>query len=286
MSSSPEKREVSGSEIDGHDPASRTGDRAFGNYLTPDQRETNRKDAIKKLEVDRLRSRPVEQFHDEVKEAEAWLDDTIGKRDGNHAHARRVVVRHWTLHGIWRDEFQFSGPSQWKHDDPDSVEPKCETEGDDNASLLTREERQSAETQQLKGYEASRPCHRFQFQILLEINSLIQAMATPLDFNISPKDPSEAPEEGLRKWIQALDPEIMKKRSQLLPNITTKAYWRVKRNWQNRGIWDDTWPMVPVSSWNWKHERPLEDLIREAGLEEPSKPESPKGADSSGSTRA
>ncbi|KAH7276144.1 hypothetical protein NW759_006013 [Fusarium solani] len=255
--------------------------------------EKRRQATIKKLEADRLRSRPEEQFHDEVKEAEVWLDDIIGKRDGNHMLARKRIVGHWIFQGIWRNEFQFSGPSQWKHEDPDSVEPKCETEGDGNAFSLTREEIQPAETQQLKGAEvddqeerereASRPFHRFVYQIFIEAERLFETMATPLDFKISSKDPSEAPEEGIQEYYQALGPEIKKKRSQPPPDIATKAYWRVKRKWQNRGIWDDAWPMMPGSSW--KHERPLEDLIHQAGLEEPSKPESPKGADSPGSTR-
>lgn len=173
------------------------------------------------------------------------------------------------------------------------MEPKCETEGDDNPFSLTREETQSAETKQLKGAEvddqeerereASRPFYRFVFLIFIEAERLFETMATPLDFRISPKDPSEVPEEGLQEYYQALGPEIRKKRSQPPPDIDRQAYWRVKRKWQNRGIWDDAWPMMP--DFSWKHERPLEDLIREAGLEEPSKPGSPKGADSPGSTR-
>ncbi|KAJ3465026.1 hypothetical protein MRS44_005684 [Fusarium solani] len=149
--------------------------------------EKRRQATIKKLEADRLRSRPEEQFHDE---------------------------------GIWRNEFQFSGPSQWKHEDPDSVEPKCKTESDGNAFSLTQEEIQPAETQQLKGAEvddqeerereASRPFHRFVYQVFIEAERLFETMATPLDFKISPKDPSEAPEEGIQEYYQALGPEIKK----------------------------------------------------------------------------
>lgn len=92
---------------------------------------------------------------------------------------------------------------------------------------------------------------------------MLETMATPPDFKISPKDPSEDPEEGLKAYYQALGPEIKKKRSQPPPDTDTKAYWRVHCKWQNRGIWDDAWPMMPESSW--KHERPLEDLIRLKG---------------------
>ncbi|KAJ4160176.1 hypothetical protein NW754_003300 [Fusarium falciforme] len=112
----------------------------------------------------------------------------------------------------------------------------------------------------------SRPFCRFVHQISLEHERMLETMATPPDFKISPKDPSEDPEEGLKAYYQALGPEIKKKRSQPPPDIDTKAYWRVQH-------------------FSWKHERPLEDLIRQAGLEEPSKPESPKGADSPGSMR-
>ncbi|KAL6352559.1 hypothetical protein LRP88_13023 [Fusarium phalaenopsidis] len=98
------------------------------------RRERQRQEKIKKLEAERLRSRPEEQFQDEVEEEEQ-------------------VIKRWIDQGIWRNEFRFSGPSKWKHEDPTSVEPKCGNEGDGIAFSLPREETKSAETEELKGTE-------------------------------------------------------------------------------------------------------------------------------------
>ncbi|KAJ4200213.1 hypothetical protein NW767_007734 [Fusarium falciforme] len=182
--------------------------------------EKRRQDAIKKLEVDRLRSRPEEQFNDEVEEVEPWLKEIIGERPGNKSFAKKIVEYRWRKQKIWRDEFEAHGPRKWKHEDP---------------PVGTYEKGERAN---------SRPSCRFVHQISLEHERMLETMATPPDFKISPKDPSEDPEEGLKAYYQALGPEIKKKRSQPPPDIDTKAYWRVQRKRQNRGIWDDAWPMM------------------------------------------
>ncbi|RMJ15193.1 hypothetical protein CDV36_005095 [Fusarium kuroshium] len=257
------------------------------------KREKMRQEIIKKLEADRLRSRPEEQFHDEVKEEEAWLDDIIGKRDGNISLARKRVVKRWIDQGIWRDEFQFSGPSQWKHEDPGSVEPKCEIEGDGNAFSLSRDKTESAETEQLKGdeveaqqkreREASRPFHRFISSILLERSKFLETMATPPNFKLTPKDPSEDSEEGLKEYYRILGPAIKEMQSQYNPHLTSNVTYILKYKWNRRGIWDHSWGQG-MPDMSWKHERPVEECTHEADMLIETEPESPKGADSTPST--
>lgn len=274
-------------------PESPTGSWKFGDYLVRNWRETCRQDNLKKLETDRLRSRPEEQFHDEVKEEETWLNDIIGKRDGNPLLARKTVMKRWIDQGIWRDEFRFSGPSKWKHEDPACMEPKCETEVDGNAFSLPREETKSAETERAKGVEvdaqrereldASRPFHRFIYQVLVDREKLLETYATPIEFKLSPKDPSEDSEEGLKAYYQALAPEIAEKKYQHLPHLSSLASSTVKYKWEKRGIWDEAWE-GKMPDMSWKHERPLETLIREAWLDEDTEPDSPQGVDSTPST--
>lgn len=78
----------------------------FGSCVPPsaweqrDNLEKYRQETVQKLEANRLRSCPEEQFHDEVKEEEIWLDDIIGRRDGNHLLARKRIVKRWIVQGI------------------------------------------------------------------------------------------------------------------------------------------------------------------------------------------
>ncbi|RSL43023.1 hypothetical protein CEP54_015253 [Fusarium duplospermum] len=267
--------------------------RALSSREKREQREKERQETIKKLEVDRLCSRPEEQFHDEVKEEEAWLDDIIGKRDGNLLLARKRVVQRWIDQGIWRKDFEFSGPSRWKHEDPGSAELKCEIEGDGKAFSLSRDKTQSAESEQLKGNdvedqqererEASRPFHRFIYHIMLERKKFLETMATPPDFKLSPKDPSEDSEEGLKEYYRILGPAIKEKQSQYLPHLTSMVTDILKYKWHRRGIWDHSWGQG-MPDMTWKHERPVEECTREADMLVETEPESSKGADSTPST--
>lgn len=45
-----------------------------------------------------------------------------------------------------------------------------------------------------------------------------------------------------------------------MEDINTKAYETVKAKWIKFGIWKKTWGFLPGMSW--KHEHPLEDLLR------------------------
>ncbi|KAL2692472.1 hypothetical protein Neosp_002882 [[Neocosmospora] mangrovei] len=253
-----------------------------------------RQETVKKLEANRLRSRPEEQFHDEVKEEEIWLDDIIGKRDGNHLLARKRIVERWIDQGIWRNEFQFSGPSKWKHEVPNSVESKSEYEGDGNAFSLTREEKQSTELEQLKEAEvddqedcvrdASRPFQRFFYQIMVGHKKFLETMATPPDFKITPKDSSEDSEEGLKEYYRILGPAIKEKRSQHSPQLPTLVSDILRYKWQRRGIWDNAWGEGLPAMTTWKHERPIEECAREADMLLGTVPDSPQGANSVPST--
>lgn len=44
-------------------------------------------------------------------------------------------------------------------------------------------------------------------------------------------------------------------------DINTKAYENVKNTWEKRGIWNVRWGILPGTSW--KHEQPLEDLLKD-----------------------
>lgn len=231
------------------------------------------KEKIKELEADRLRSRPEEQFHDEVEDEETWLNQRIGKRDGNYFLARKRIIKRWIDQGIWRNEFRFSGPSKWKHEDPTSVEPKCEYEDDGIAFSLPREETKSTEMEELEGAEmderqerereASRPVYRFFYQMMVEYKKLLEfAASLHLKLDLSPKDPSEDAEEALEAYYQVVGPEIKKKRYQEM-RLTDEVSHDLRCKWDERGIWDKEWK-DGMPDLLWKHERSIEQCICQA----------------------
>ncbi|KAJ4315064.1 hypothetical protein N0V84_008576 [Fusarium piperis] len=237
--------------------------------LTPSLREMCCWEKVMERNANRLRSRPEEQLYDEIEEEKTWLNGIIGKRHGNSSLACGIVAKRWIDQGIWRDEFIFGEGTKWKHEDSASVELKCKTEGDGNAFSLTGQETRSLEAGNVRGAkvqaqererEASRPFHRFVYQVLIEREKLLETLATPPGFKISPKDPSEDSDEGLEAYYEALGPEIRKKHSEHLPDVNSKACEVVKCKWQKRGIWDDAWG-GSMPGMSWKHEIPLVEFL-------------------------
>ncbi|KAM0426330.1 hypothetical protein ACHAPT_008370 [Fusarium lateritium] len=225
---------------------------ALGDLMTLDGKERRSQNKKQQIKNDRLRSFPAQQLHDEVTGEERWLEH-IGKGGGRHERAQLAhenVKKRWEEQGIW------------------------------NVSLLTGA--LSSESER----KAWRPSNRFRDQMSVERQRLLQLHENP------PRGPGlkrasrlEDLEKAVNAHREALGGSLREELSRIPRLLDTTAYILVKAGWERRGIWDDAWGK-DMPGELWKHERSLEDLIREAGLEgvEDSDTESQKGADSTTST--
>ncbi|KAI1185500.1 hypothetical protein F5B17DRAFT_407758 [Nemania serpens] len=174
----------------------------------------------------------------------------------------------WVEQGIWNEKWDSSsGDWRWKHEEPPTPERRDEgrvifgnrreDEGrgifgnrreDEGRGIfgITREdaERTDEEPKQTEASQsarqrerdASRPFYQFIFQVTKQREHIQQQLP-----------PDQATASGLA-------------------DINTKAYEAIKKTWIRRGIWNMKWGILPGMSW--RHEQPLEKMLREEFGEE------------------
>jgi hypothetical protein len=189
---------------------------------------------------------PSNQFRNQTSEertriVEAELNGTQPVPVGTDflKFAEANVKARWLEQGIWDKRWDKNGnPGRnWKHERSLDLESELEVETKANLfslpserKVLKRKRNRKHQTQIIeqkcvreREREASRPINQFFYQISKE-----------------------------REYVQHFP---------LAPDVNTVAYERVKSTWERRGIWDRRWIILPGMSW--KHEQPLEDMLRE-----------------------
>ncbi|KJK93785.1 hypothetical protein H633G_02288 [Metarhizium anisopliae BRIP 53284] len=260
----------------------------------PSDEEQRRSDLKWKLILEHRASFPSEQLlaqeHEEIGRLIKLTDDPIRRRripvgTNYHKLAEENVMKRWVEQGIWNEEWKPRSVWRWKHEEP--LDPKFESNKDKTAGTESRlfgpppEEIESPPRPQqgVQGMpmteerprirererEASRPYHQFVYQVSKERELILDEMNPPeaADFSYP------------NQWSPVLHPaalhgEAGRQRTPTEPNleysvstpdINTTAYERVKNTWVRRGIWNKKWGILPGMSW--KHEQPLEEMLRE-----------------------
>ncbi|KAK0102634.1 hypothetical protein ONS95_006238 [Cadophora gregata] len=163
--------------------------------------------------------------------------------------ARRTVRKRWVEQGIWNKKWTYEDIGRWKHEEPLELESESETDTEVECSLprfyifsprrpkSDEEKRRIAERLVVREREreASRPYHQFVYQVSKERERIKEKSADGESVNAD--------------------------------DINTKAYKIVKNIWNNQGMWKTSWGMLPGMSW--KHEQPLEEMVREEMVDDP-----------------
>ncbi|KAJ4307737.1 hypothetical protein N0V84_012527 [Fusarium piperis] len=196
-----------------------------------------------KLTRDRDASMPCKQFGDEVNEELNRLAQDDADRThsipchtyNHHLVAEENVKKKWKVEGIWNDKWTPLGPDPWlwKHEE----------------SLSSGS---PATDQQRREREASRPFHRFMYQVSQER----QRIQEPFMRFVRLRAKHSRPVEGAPPIDETNIPETWASL-----DINARAYQRVKDAWVERGIWYDKWGVLPGMTW--KHEHSLEDMLLE-----------------------
>ncbi|KAH8727585.1 hypothetical protein GQ44DRAFT_90893 [Phaeosphaeriaceae sp. PMI808] len=222
---------------------------------SPDTRsdeEKRNERRLYQLIEERAASLPREQFRAEVKveRERIWKTDPRTRRCPYDSidltfdeDARETVKKRWIEQGIWKDEWDGMADGLWKHEEPLELESELET--DTEAVSLPRpfsfdtspppkprqaksdsEKRRIAERRAVleREREASRPYHRFVYQISKERERIQSKSANGENADAA--------------------------------DINTMAYENIKNTWTMRGSWNRKWGILPGMSW--KHERPVD----------------------------
>ncbi|KAI1324044.1 hypothetical protein F5Y16DRAFT_402802 [Xylariaceae sp. FL0255] len=207
------------------------------------------------------------------------MADTIGGKGLFIADdALEALVQDPNRHDSARSRFDKS-PPRYKS-------PRGSPTRSPSPDLRTDEERRREERQLELHHEhyKSIPYHQYIDQISEERKNLIQDDDTGRDripiggiWNVE-WDANDT-DRWTWTWKHQQDPEfnawrpfhqfifqVNKKREGLeldfsIPDIYTRAYDDVKSTWIKRGIWNMKWGMLPGMTW--KHEQPLDDILRE-----------------------
>ncbi|KAF5132868.1 hypothetical protein E5D57_003490 [Metarhizium anisopliae] len=209
-----------------------------------------------------------------------------------HKLAKENVMKRWVEQGIWNEEWKSRSVWRWKHEEP--LDPKFESNKDEMAGIESRlfgpplEERESTprppqgvqdlpmteERRRIREREreASRPYHQFVYQVSKERELILDEMSPPeaADFSYLNKWPpilhQAALQGGAGCQRTPTEPNVEYSVS-TPPDINTTAYERVKDTWVRRGTWNKKWGILPGMSW--KHEQPLEEMLREEMGDDP-----------------
>ncbi|KAH8669291.1 hypothetical protein BGZ61DRAFT_306762, partial [Ilyonectria robusta] len=177
--------------------------------------------------------------------------------------AEENVKTRWVEQGIWNERWKQLTLWRWKHEEP--FEPESESVSDSaaegeaplfclpskRAEAKPRRPKSAEELRWIAGRrpvrererEASRPFHRFVYQVSKERERIQDEMNPP-----APPAPDFSDLNLAATTQTPLD-------------INSTAYERVKNTWMERGIWNKKWGVLPGMSW--KHEQPLEEMLRE-----------------------
>ena len=179
--------------------------------------------------------------------------------------ARDIVKKQWIEQGIWNVEWGWKPCGRWKHEEPLEAGSESETEIDLEARVRAplsclsstptraaepRRPKSAEELQQIaerraareREREASRPFYQFIYQVSNERKRIQDEM-----------NPPDAPVQNESSTQGATIPTPL--------DINTTAYERMKNTWMERGIWNRKWGVLRGMSW--KHEQPLEEMLRE-----------------------
>ncbi|KID85222.1 hypothetical protein MGU_07644 [Metarhizium guizhouense ARSEF 977] len=265
----------------------------------PSDEQQRRSDLKWKLILEHRASFPSEQFL--AQEHEEWdritqLDPIRMRRipiGRNYDElAKEKVMKRWVEQGIWNEEWKSRSVWRWKHEEP--PDPKFESNKDKTAGTESRlfgpplEERESTprppqgvqdlpmteERRRIREREreASRPYHQFVYQVSKERELILDEMNPPEapDFsylNQWPPTLHQAALHGGEGRQRTLTEPNVEYSVSTPPDINTTAYERVKNTWVRRGIWNKKWGILPGMSW--KHEQPLEEMLREEMGDDP-----------------
>ena len=165
--------------------------------------------------------------------------------DFEHRVSRNVKSR-WKEQVIWRGEWERDPKLRWTHEEP--FDPDCGT----GTAMHGNPEHVSTLH---PGRDASRPFYQFLYQLSVErgriraeldrhkhVSNWHHSMADPSDKNFWKKSPIPTP-----------------------LGTSTIAYQRVRR-WVERGFWYRKWGEHRPGM-KWKHEFPLEEVMREEAKE-------------------
>lgn len=179
-------------------------------------------------------SKPRNQLRDEAKDELARLakDRTWGPYPitvDPSMVAEENVKKRWREQGIWNDKWATLDRDRWlwKHEE------------------LFISEHYRATDEQRRERDASRPFHRFVYQLNQERDRIQDEYLGSL-------------EPWLRE-IRVRDthvPEAWVSRS-----VNARAYQRVKDAWVERGIWYDRWGVMPGMTWKHEHAPDLRILF-------------------------
>lgn len=177
--------------------------------------------------------------------------------------AKEIIKQRWIDQGIWRDQWNrpdgwhwFVDDNQWKHEEPvqEYIEPEAQARTSlfSNPDPAPKQRKSDEEIQRLKRErEASRPFYRFIYQVSIERRHILEGAAWPNETMWNGAGLEETGPHGAEPNTAA---------APNLDDINTRAYEIVKARWIDFGIWKKTWGILPGMSW--KHEHPLEDLLR------------------------
>ncbi|KAI9803889.1 MAG: hypothetical protein M1825_001769 [Sarcosagium campestre] len=199
----------------------------------------------------RQASIPRRQFEDEVFEL-TEADLPRGAFSLSSDEAGKVVKQRWVEQGIWKNSWKdMFDCDSWKHEEPLELESQPDDATDTAVGELLfhrlnarapkahtppnpkpDDEEQRARAARERDREASRPYHRFVYQISKE-RERIQARSSVEDAGVG------------------------------IDDVNTRAYENVKNAWTKRGIWDRNWGGV-LPGMSWKHERPLDEVPDES----------------------
>lgn len=236
--------------------------------LSSERERRVRQDRKIELQVDSSKSCPSNQLNDQIFDEAFRLSNEYMPDYTFFDIARKNVKRRWVEQGIWNDKWEEEGLRRWKHEEP--FEPESESETDsaaesegpivDNPPRRTEakprrpksaeELRRIAERRPVREREreASRPFHQFVYQVSKERERI--------EDELNNSRPPAFPEGGSQN-----QDETKAERATPL-DINSTAYERVKNRWVERSIWHEKWGVLPGMSW--KHELPLEELLRDA----------------------
>lgn len=203
---------------------------------------------------------PQYQWIDHQDEEREWLlamtDRTLGGYEYDDYELEwRVydgVKDRWKEQGIWREKWEDEFMTEWAHEDPPDAGSGVV------AGAGGPQQNPGHEFTLHPGRDASRPFYQFLYQLFVERGRI----RAELDRH-----------RQVSNWHSAMvdpnDPESFKKSTIPTPlDVNTNAYERVKRRWEDRGIWYKKWG-EHMPGMQWKHEFELEEVLRgEARTEE------------------
>ena len=192
--------------------------------------------------------------------------------------AKENVKESWLEQGIWNENWEKTNLWRWKHEEPLGTESESETDPDAEVEPFyfpfphapkPRRRKNDEELQRIaerrplreRDRQASRPFYQFLYQVSKEREWVEDVMNAPIRGPTSSDPNVQAVLQELERRGWPRNQTAVKTNIPDPPGINTMAYEAVKQTWVERGVWDKKWGLLPGMSW--KHEHPLEELLRE-----------------------